>query len=186
MWAGIRDATIRPIPALSPGRSPSSAREFEGSMLLAVPERGLRVERYGRRCAALLPFRADRLPAILRGLFGMDTPVAINRACSFRDCGGFRSYARSSRGFTIWSTGRPGTSRVLFAICPQRSASVAVVVLSGVDAVFPMLPPSDWRRRSPPLTAAYCGCAVRATIPSNTIGRSGASSRRWPIPTSSP
>jgi hypothetical protein len=122
--------------------------------MLAVPEREPASSRWATR-AALFAFGLIVVTAFLHRLFGMDTPVAFNLVLVTLAIAVGSIVCALFAALTIWSTGRPGTSRVLFAVC----LSLALLSLPMFYQVwlrsFPMLSDITTDAANPPgLTAA--------------------------------
>lgn len=122
--------------------------------MLAVPEREPASSRWATR-AALFAFGLIVATAFLHRLFGVDTPVAFNLVLVALLIAMGSVACALIAALTIWSTGRPGTSRVLFALC----LSVGLLTLPLFYQVwlrsFPMLPDITTDAANPPaLTAA--------------------------------
>ena len=122
--------------------------------MLAVPEREPASSRWATR-AALFAFGLIVATAFLHRLFGVDTPVAFNLVLVALLIAIGSVACALIAALTIWSTGRSGTSRVLFALC----LSVGLLTLPLFYQVwlrsFPMLPDITTDAANPPaLTAA--------------------------------
>jgi hypothetical protein len=122
--------------------------------MLAIPEREPASSRWATR-AALFAFGLLVTTAFLHRLIGIDTPVAYNLVVVAMGIAVFSIASAGVAAFAIWSTGRPGTARVLFAVCLSL-ALLSVPLLYGVWVRdYPML--SDISTdvdNPPPLTAA--------------------------------
>jgi hypothetical protein len=117
--------------------------------MLAVPEREPASSRWATR-AALFAFGLIVATAFLHRLFGVDTPVAFNLVLVALLIAIGSVACALIAALTIWSTGRPGTSRVLFALCLSVGLLYQVWLRS-----FPMLPDITTDAANPPaLTAA--------------------------------
>lgn len=84
--------------------------------MLAVPEREPSASRWASR-AALFSFGLIVTTAFLHRVFGMATPVAFNLVMVALGIAAFSIASALAAAFMIWQTGRPGTARVLFAVC---------------------------------------------------------------------
>ena len=130
--------------------------------MLAVPEKEPASSRWATR-AALFAFGLIVATAFLHRLFGMDTPVAFNLVLVTLAIAAGSIACAVFAAMTIWSTGRPGTSRVLFAVC----LSLALLSLPMFYQVwlrsFPMLSDITTDAANPPALTA----AVRLRGPGN-------------------
>lgn len=84
--------------------------------MLAIPEREPAASRWATR-AALFAFGILVSAAFLHRLFGLPTPVAYNLVMLAMAVAGLSILAAVVAALIIWNTGRPGTARVLFAVC---------------------------------------------------------------------
>jgi uncharacterized protein (DUF1499 family) len=84
--------------------------------MLAVPEREPSASRWATR-AALFSFGLIAAAAFLHRLFGMPTPVAFNLLVVALGIAVLSIAFALVAASMIWQTGRPGTARVLFAVC---------------------------------------------------------------------
>jgi hypothetical protein len=122
--------------------------------MLAVPEREPASSRWATR-AALFAFGLIVTTAFLHRLFGMDTPVAFNLVLVALVIALGSIASALLAALTIWSTGRPGTSRVLFAVFLSLGILTLPLFYQVWLRSFPML--SDITTDAgdpPPLTAA--------------------------------
>lgn len=84
--------------------------------MLAIPEREPATSRWATR-AALFAFGLFVSAAFLFRLFGMPTPVAYNLVIVALAVAVLSIVFAIVAAGIIWRTGRPGTARVLFAVC---------------------------------------------------------------------
>lgn len=84
--------------------------------MLAIPEREPAASRWATR-AALFAFGLIVAAAFLHRIFGLPTPVAFNLFVVALGVAVFSILAAVAASIVIWQTGRPGTARVLFAVC---------------------------------------------------------------------
>lgn len=84
--------------------------------MLAIPEREPATSRWATR-GALFAFGLFVSAAFLFRLFGMPTPVAYNLVLVAMAVAVLSIASAVLAGLIIWRTGRPGTARVLFAVC---------------------------------------------------------------------
>ncbi|WP_295558691.1 DUF1499 domain-containing protein [uncultured Hyphomicrobium sp.] len=84
--------------------------------MLAIPEREPSASRWATR-AALFAFGMILAAAFLHRLFGMPTAVAFNLFLAAMLVAGLSIACSAVAAAIIWQTGRPGTARVLFAVC---------------------------------------------------------------------
>lgn len=84
--------------------------------MLAIPEREPSTSRWATR-AALFAFGILVSAAFLHRLFGLPTPVAYNLVMLAMAVAVLSILAAVVAALIIWHTGRPGTARVLFAVC---------------------------------------------------------------------
>jgi uncharacterized protein (DUF1499 family) len=84
--------------------------------MLAVPEREPSASRWATR-AALFSFGVIAAAAFLHRLFGLPTPAAFNLLVVALGIAVLSIVFALVAAAIIWQTGRPGTARVLFAVC---------------------------------------------------------------------
>jgi hypothetical protein len=84
--------------------------------MLAIPEREPSASRWATR-AALFAFGIIVAAAFLFRLFGLPTPVAFNLIMLAMGIAVASIACAAVAALIIWQTGRPGTARVLFAVC---------------------------------------------------------------------
>ena len=84
--------------------------------MLAIPEREPATSRWATR-GALFAFGLVVSAAFLFRLFGMPTPVAYNLLLVALAVAVLSIASAAVAAVTIWRSGRPGTARVLFAVC---------------------------------------------------------------------
>lgn len=92
--------------------------------MLAIPEREPAASRWATR-AALFAFGLIVAAAFLHRVFGMPTPVAFNLFVVALGVALLSILFALAAAIIIWQTGRPGTPRVLFAVC------LSLVLLAG-------------------------------------------------------
>lgn len=107
--------------------------------MLAIPEREPSASRWATR-AALFAFGLVAAAAFLHRLFGLPTPVAFNLLMLAMAVAGLSILAALVAAAIIWHTGRPGTARVLFAVC------LSLALLSA--PLFYLM----WERAYPPIS----------------------------------
>jgi hypothetical protein len=107
--------------------------------MLAVPEREPSASRWASR-AALFSFGVIVAAAFLHRLFGMPTPVAFNLVVVALGIALLAIVCALVAAGIIWQTGRPGTARVLFAVCLS-------LALLAAPLLYVM-----WAREYPPLS----------------------------------
>lgn len=106
--------------------------------MLAIPEREPSAARWATR-AALFAFGIIVAAAFMFRLFGLATPVAFNLFLLAMGIAVLSIACAVVAAIIIWQTGRPGTARVLFAVC----LSVALLC---IPILYTM-----WARDYPPL-----------------------------------
>jgi hypothetical protein len=122
-------------------------------MRFAVPDREPAASRWATR-AALFSFGLIVAAAFLHRLFGMPTPMAYNIFLSGLAGAGLSILCAVIAGIVIWRTGRPGTARVLFAVCASL-ALLAVPMLMMVWAHdYPLINDVTTDVENPPKFAA--------------------------------
>lgn len=84
--------------------------------MLAIPEREPSAARWATR-AALFALGVVLAAAFLFRLFGLPTPVAFNLFLLAMGLAALSTLFAVVAAIIIWRTGRPGTARVLFAVC---------------------------------------------------------------------
>lgn len=84
--------------------------------MLAIPEREPAASRWATR-AALFAFGLIVAAAFLHRLFATPTPVAFNLIVVAMATAVLSIVCALVAAAIIWQTGRPGTARVLFAVC---------------------------------------------------------------------
>lgn len=84
--------------------------------MLAIPEREPAPSRWATR-AALFAFGLIVAAAFLFRLFSLPTPVAFNLIMLAMGIAVLSIVFAAVAAIIIWQTGRPGTARVLFAVC---------------------------------------------------------------------
>lgn len=84
--------------------------------MLAIPEKEPSASRWATR-AALFAFGLIVAAAFLHRLFGLPTPVAFNLLAVAMGIAVLSIACALIASAIIWQTGRPGTARVLFAVC---------------------------------------------------------------------
>jgi uncharacterized protein (DUF1499 family) len=84
--------------------------------MLAIPEREPSASRWASR-AALFAFGIILTAAFLHRVIGMPTPIAFNLLVVGLAVAVFSILCALVAGAMIWQTGRPGTARVMFAVC---------------------------------------------------------------------
>lgn len=84
--------------------------------MLAIPEKEPSASRWATR-AALFAFGLIVATAFLHRLFGLATPVAFNLLAVAMGIAVLSILCALIASAIIWQTGRPGTARVLFAVC---------------------------------------------------------------------
>lgn len=130
--------------------------------MLAIPEREPASSRWATR-AALFAFGLLIAAAFLHRLFGIDTPIAFNLVMVALATAVLSLVCAGVAARAIWNSGRPGTARVLFAVC----LSLALLLMPGLYQAwlrdYPMLSDitTDFEA-PPPLTFA-----ARARGPGN-------------------
>jgi len=106
--------------------------------MLAIPEREPSASRWATR-AALFAFGILVSAAFLFRLFGLPTPIAFNLFMLAMGIAVLSIAFAAAAALNIWQTGRPGTARVLFAVC-----------LSGMLLAIPLIY-TMWLRDYPQL-----------------------------------
>lgn len=121
--------------------------------MLAIPEREPSASRWATR-AALFAFGILVSAAFLHRLFGLPTPVAYNLVILAMAIAALSILAAVVAALIIWNTGRPGTARVLFAVC--FSLALLTVPLLYVMWVrdYPLLADITTDFANPPVFAA--------------------------------
>lgn len=122
--------------------------------MLAIPEREPASSRWATR-AALFAFGLLVTTAFLHRLIGIDTPVAFNLVVVAMAVAVFSIAAAAVAALAIWNTGRPGTARVLFAVCLSLALLTIPLLYQVWLRDYPML--SDITTdpdNPPPFTAA--------------------------------
>jgi uncharacterized protein (DUF1499 family) len=109
------DGILRRVPAIH--------KVFEATFMLAIPEREPATSRWATR-AALFAFGLIVAAAFLFRLFSLPTPAAFNLIMLAMGVAVLSIVFATVAAIVIWQTGRPGTARVLFAVC------LSVVLLS--------------------------------------------------------
>jgi hypothetical protein len=84
--------------------------------MLAIPEREPSASRWASR-AALFSFGILFTAAFLHRVIGMPTPIAFNLVMVGLAVAVFSILCALLASAIIWQTGRPGTARVMFAVC---------------------------------------------------------------------
>jgi uncharacterized protein (DUF1499 family) len=122
--------------------------------MLAVPEREPSASRWATR-AALFSFGLIAAAAFLHRLFGMPTPVAFNLLVVALGIAVLSIVFALVAASIIWKTGRPGTARVLFAVCFSLALISAPLLYEVWVRDYPMLSDitTDFAN-PPPFTAA--------------------------------
>lgn len=106
--------------------------------MLAVPEREPSASRWASR-AALFSFGVVVAAAFLHRLFGMPTPVVFNLLMVALGIAVLAIVSALVAGAIIWQTGRPGTARVLFAVCLSLALLSAPLLYLAWGRHFPQL-----------------------------------------------
>ncbi len=106
--------------------------------MLAVPEREPSASRWATR-AALFSFGLIASAAFLHRFFGMPTPVAFNLLMTALGIAVLAIACAIIAGAIIWHTGRPGTARVLFAVCLSLALLTAPLLFFVWVREFPPL-----------------------------------------------
>jgi len=121
--------------------------------MLAIPEREPTASRWATR-AALFAFGILVSAAFLFRLFGLATPIAFNLAAVAMGIAGLSIATALAASAIIWRTGRPGTARVLFAVCLSLALlAVPLVYLMWVRD-YPLLSDVTTDFDNPPSLAA--------------------------------
>lgn len=134
----------------------SSPFNWQGirDLMLAIPETEPSASRWATR-AALFSFGLIAVAAFLHRLFGMPTPVAFNLFIVALAVAVASIVSALIAAAIIWRTGRPGTARVLFAVCLSAVLLAAPLLFLIWVRDYPML--SDITTdfdNPPPFTAA--------------------------------
>ncbi|WP_072391041.1 DUF1499 domain-containing protein [Hyphomicrobium sp. CS1GBMeth3] len=106
--------------------------------MLAIPEREPATSRWATR-AALFAFGLLVTAAFLFRLFGMPTPVAYNLAAVAMGVAVLSIACAAVAALIIWRTGRPGTARVLFAVCLSLGLIAVPVVFAMWLRDYPLI-----------------------------------------------
>ena len=121
--------------------------------MLAIPEREPSASRWATR-AALFAFGLIVASAFLFRLFGLPTPVAYNLVVVAMAVAVFSIVCALSAAAIIWQTGRPGTARVLFAVCLSLTLLSAPLVYLMWVRSYPLLNDITTDVRNPPAFSA--------------------------------
>ncbi len=106
--------------------------------MLAIPEREPSAARWATR-AALFAFGIIVAAAFLFRLFGLPTPVAFNLFLVGMGIAVFSIASAVAAAIVIWRTGRPGTARVLFAVCLSGALLCIPVLYTMWVREYPLL-----------------------------------------------
>ncbi len=122
--------------------------------MLAVPEREPSTSRWASR-AALFAFGLIVAALFLHRLFGMPTPVAFNLFVVALGVAVLSIASALIAAAIIWRTGRPGTARILFAVCLSLALLLAPFLTLVWLHRYPMISDITTDFDNPPaLTAA--------------------------------
>ncbi|HEX2842957.1 DUF1499 domain-containing protein [Hyphomicrobium sp.] len=121
--------------------------------MLAVPEREPSASRWASR-TALFSFGLIVAAAFLHRLFGMPTPVAFNLLVVALGVAVLAILSAVIAAAIIWNTGRPGTARVLFAVCFSLVLLAAPVLYLAWVRNYPLLSDITTDFDNPPAFAA--------------------------------
>lgn len=117
--------------------------------MLAIPEKEPAASRWATR-ASLFAFGLVIAALFLHRLFGMPTPVAYNVALLGMALAVTSILAATIAAAIIWHTGRPGTARVLFAVCLSLALLAAPLLYIMWEREFPLLSDITTDTANPP------------------------------------
>jgi uncharacterized protein (DUF1499 family) len=121
--------------------------------MLAIPEREPSASRWATR-AALFAFGLIVAAAFLFRLFGMPTAVAYNLFLLAMGVSIFSIVCALVAAIIIWHTGRPGTARVLFAVCLSLALLCIPVLYQMWVRGYPLLNDLTTNFENPPAFTA--------------------------------
>ncbi|MCC7251747.1 DUF1499 domain-containing protein [Hyphomicrobium sp.] len=121
--------------------------------MLAIPEREPSASRWATR-AALFAFGLIAAAAFLHRLFGLPTPVAFNLFALALAVAALSILFALFAALVIWQTGRPGTARVLVAICVSLALLAAPLLYLMWVRDHPLLSDITTDFENPPAFAA--------------------------------